>query len=193
MPVGSLGHSGSLSLPGHFGPGLPSLYLVVASVSAVISFLSHLSPSGTVPSARQVTSVTRLPGRRFGLHVSLCSQSRFSKCRSLLAPAVFLPARGDPGAAAPPAAYDGPRRECPPPPTPPPPPGTREPEQAAHALTVTTALLIGCASRRHGEDPGGSWKPEPARAQTEPAERRGRWLAASPASAILLLWLLGTG
>lgn len=110
--------------------------------------------------------MTRYQGRRFGQRVTLCSQNRFSKCLSLSAPAVFLPARGDPAEAAPPAAHSGPGRECPPPPPtsppPQPPPGTRDSARAAHAPTVTAEFLIGYAARRHGEGPGGSCSWEPA-------------------------------
>lgn len=116
---------------------------VVASGPAVISFPSPCRLSGATPSAGRVTSGPRLPGRRFGLARYALFPKQVSKRRSLLAPAVSLPALGDPGVAAPPAAYHDPRRECPPPPTPPPPPGTREPEREAHAPTVTITLLIG--------------------------------------------------
>lgn len=78
---------------------------------------------------------------------------------------------------APPPPPPPPPSPPPPPPPPPPPsppsPGTRERPKAAHAPTVTSVLLIGRATRRHGEGPGGSWEPEPARAQIERAERRG--------------------
>jgi hypothetical protein len=162
VPIGSPSHLGSLSLLGHLEHASFSNLAGGHLSSRVIPLLRPLK-------ARPPLSLSRAPGparsgpRLLGLQIRPARYALFPEAGFRnAAPSwlqLFSCQRSETQRQQRPRRRNrDPGRECLPPPPSQPPPGTRERARMAHAPALATALPIGCADRRHGEDPGGRWE-----------------------------------
>jgi hypothetical protein len=196
VPIGSPSHLGSLSLLGHLEHASFSNLAGGHLSSRVIPLLRPLKARPPLSLSRApgpARSGPRLLGLQFGRHVTLCSQKQvFETPLPLGSSCSPANVRRPSGSSAPGGAT-----------------ATQEgsacrhrllsllPERGSEREWLTPRLsrprfLLAALTDVTGRTPAAAGSLCCARAQAERAERRGRWPVASPTSAILLLWLLGT-